>query len=379
MKNSNAFDVMVVYSQSSTTSALSNGADTATPFPLNGKHAIYNDSYAYFLKICAKNNLNAAFTTSADVTGSGKFKSYWLFKNKKWSKIRKHASSNFIFDKFSPTTAKKNKIRKTLFSGEKVQAFNSPEIFSLFFDKQRTYSHLPRFAIPTVSIDKAFKKNVRQALSDLKKIAFAHHNCEDFSSKMVLKDRFGAGGNEIYSIDSQNAEEEICAVLGKNKDSSFVLQPFIKFDKGCVQNGYAGFVDVRVIYLGSKVIQSYIRTPKRGDFRCNVHQGGSIYYISPDKIPSEVANKSEEIIGFLDQNYDLFSLDFVISNRGNAYLVEGNCGVGINWDIADKADVRMAKKLIRDIVKSIKVRIMEQGDIILPGAEKTEATYAFPA
>lgn len=379
MRNPKIFDVMVVYSHNSATSAVCTGRDTSTPFPTCGKNALYNDSYAYFLEKCKENNLKAGFTTSADVTGSGRFRSCWLFENKRWKKIKRNVYSNFIFDKLSPTTEEKGKMRKMLFEDEKVQPFNSPEMFSLFFDKQRTYSRLPNFAIPTVSVNSGSRRSIKKAVSDLKKTTLAHPNYEDFSSEMVLKDRYGAGGNGIYSIGKKNPEDEIASAMNGRSKKSFILQPFAKFDKGYVQSGYSGFVDIRVIYLGKRIIQAYIRTAKKDDFRCNVHQGGSIVYISPDKIPSEVVSKSKEIAAFLDKDQDLYALDFITSNKGNVYLIEGNCGPGINWDVTDKMDVKMAKALMRSIVKSIGVRICENAEVLAHATKSASDRYLLPA
>ena len=95
------FDVLIVYSEKLANSASSTRVITA-PFPKGSDNESYNLVYSYFLKNCRKNNLKAAFTTSADIIGPGKCQSYWLFEKNAWVKVQKVGFSEFIFGKFSP-------------------------------------------------------------------------------------------------------------------------------------------------------------------------------------------------------------------------------------------------------------------------------------
>ena len=365
MKNTSLFDVLVVYSDGIATSASSKEPSSQLPFSQDSGRANYNYAYAYFLEMCSENNLKAAFTTSSDITGAGSCSSYWLLEKNKWLKVNKQCYSSLIFDKFSPINDLQKLRRDTLFSNSVIQPFNAEPLFSIFFDKQKTYTHLKDFTIPTVAINKLDRISIKSAIAALRKLIHSHVQKQDFSRNFVLKDRFGAGGNGIYSIGAHDAVKEIHEVLKIDKNTSFILQPFVNFDKG-VYEEYSGFIDFRIIYLGKKIIQVFIRTAKKNDFRCNVHQGGMISYISPDEIPSKVKRMSEKIITFLNEDKALFSLDYIVSNQGNVYLLEGNCGPGVNWDLSDKVDVRMAKKLIRQIVVSLSQRVATNGTASLP-------------
>lgn len=106
------------------------------------------------------------------------------------------------------------------------------------------------------------------------------------------------------------------------------------------------------------MIQVFIRSAGENDFRCNVHQGGKISYILTEEIPFKIKQISNKIINYLDEDKDLFTLDFIISNEGNVYLLEGNCGPGVNWDLTDKTDTKMTKKLIRQIVTELSQRTL---------------------
>ena len=94
-----------------------------------------------------------------------------------------------------------------------------------------------------------------------------------------------------------------------------------------------------------------------GDFRCNQHQGGSLVYLDPDSLPANVLAKADKIASILNKKQSLFTLDFIVSNSGHSYLLEGNTGPGLTWDSADKRDKFEAEKLIDLIVNEFKCRI----------------------
>ncbi|MBU1323471.1 hypothetical protein KKE48_04200, partial [Patescibacteria group bacterium] len=106
MAETAVFDVLIVYSGRTAISANVAKADVLAPFPLGTSYASYNVVYGYFLDICRKNNLSAALTTSVDISGAGRCRSYWLFKSNHWIKVKKTGCSRLIFDKLSPVSRK---------------------------------------------------------------------------------------------------------------------------------------------------------------------------------------------------------------------------------------------------------------------------------
>ncbi len=123
------FDVLIVYSGKNAISADTAENKIVAPFYNN-----LNIFYGYFLQTCRKNNLNAALTTSVDIVGPGRCRSYWLFKDNHWFKVKKIGYSRLIFDKLSPINRQYRASRKLLFSSEEVRPFNQPDLFQLFFD-----------------------------------------------------------------------------------------------------------------------------------------------------------------------------------------------------------------------------------------------------
>lgn len=341
MAKTTVFDVLIVYSARSTISAGTAAPQVLAPFPLGTSYAGYNVVYGYFLAACRKNKLSAALTTSADISGAGRCRSYWLFKSRRWIKVGKTGYSELIFDKLSPVNRKYRVSRQLLFSSKKVKPFNQPDLFKLFFDKQKTYNRLSQFSAPTVTIENSTKLSIRKACQELKAMIKKHPHPNDFSSDIVMKDRFGAGGRDVYKFKA--GESHKMTTIMRQSKKSFILQPLVKFDN----------VDIRLIYLGGEIVQTYIRVAKDGDFRCNEHQGGSLKYIAKTAVPAAVMFQADNLVRVLNQTGSLFALDFMVSNSGNIYLIEGNTGPGLDWNLSIKENELAAQKLIRLVVKEL--------------------------
>lgn len=356
MEKITIFDVLIVYSDRLAKSANSLSEHILTPFAKGSRNESYNIFYGYFLRTCQKNNLRAAFTTPADITGAGRCRSYWLFENDRWIKVRKSGYSKLIFDKFSPFDQRIEDKRNLLFSSYEVKPLNNPYLFNLFFDKQKTYNKLRKFAIPTVVVEDSTKESIDRACKSLKDLMIRHPHKYDFSAEIVMKDRFGAEGVYVYKFKA-GEYKQMLAKVEKHKNISYIIQPFVKFDKGFSYQNSKVSADIRLIYLGGKVVQTYIRMAKEGEFRCNEHQGGSLKYISISEVPLGVMSLSEKIAKILNEKSSLFTLDFIISNNGNIYLLEGNTGPGLDWNLSIKENEIEAQKLIRIIIKELVRRV----------------------
>ncbi|HPS40472.1 MAG TPA: hypothetical protein PLQ50_00490 [Candidatus Woesebacteria bacterium] len=358
MKKPIYFDALIVYSEKFSSSASDSSILNKTPFSAKFGNSSYNIVYGYFLEISAKYKLKIALTTSADIIGAGLCKSFWEFKNQKWQKNNSSCSSNLIFDKFAPVNDGIKARRKLLFSSQKVKSFNSFKLFDLFFDKQQTYEKLAAYAIPTIALN-SLKDNTLQGISDacnrLAKLVSCNAHTTDFSSDIVMKDRFGSGGENVYKFTPQQFEN-ILAIVNQNAGISFILQPFIKFDRGFNYNNSPVMADIRFVYLGDKIVQSYIRIAQPGDFRCNEHLGGTLIYLPLKTIPQKVVNQANLIAKILNDQSSLYALDFVMSNNGNVYFLEGNTMPGLDWNTSLKTNEVEAKKLIKLIVEEIATR-----------------------
>jgi glutathione synthase/RimK-type ligase-like ATP-grasp enzyme len=354
MKKTHYFDVLVVYSDTIATSASSRINTDIEPFSIESGNDNYNGVYAHFLMECKKNGLSAAFTTSSEIIKAGTCKSYWLYDENigKWVKVNKKCFSPVIFDKFSPISKKSITARKLLFSTDDSTPFSDPYLLQLFKDKYKTYERLSSYSIPTVLIEGSSTPAIMSSLKNLNQLKNDHPTPLDFSSEIIIKDRNGAGGNHIYKVDPSNIQE-IKRILRNNYRLEFVIQPFVLFDKGYSHNNHLGLTDIRLIFFNQKVIQAYIRMAKKDDFRCNEHKGGILEYISLKDIPKDIITQSKNIIKSLQTKSSLYALDFIVSNSGNTYFLEGNTGPGLDWNLSKTVNERKAKQLIQLIVEEL--------------------------
>jgi len=352
------FAVVILYSEISTHSARDRSYKENSPFSARGRLDVYNDSYGYFLLECKKRGLKAAFVSSADIIGPGLFQSYWTF-DKKWKRNYGQAYADLIFDKYSPATVYQKKKMARLISTKSVNIFNNQKLKDIFRDKLNTYQNFDRCTIPTVSIKDFSKHKIFSAKRKLDKLSGAHKYKADFGEKYILKDQKGASGRKIYQIDFEHLKFidiwRQYKIDKKNKTGfSYVLQSFINCDRGFVIGKYAGLIDLRVIVLNNEIIQTYLRIAQKGSFLCNEHQGGELVYITKSDIPSDVLKMAGKIIRQiklkLNAKHCLYALDFIRSNNGNLYFIEGNSNPGLDWDHRKKINEIKTKKLIRLIV-----------------------------
>lgn len=348
-------DVLVVYSAGIALSSLVLDAVSMHPFALDSAQANYNLSYAYFLESCKKLNLKAGFTTSLDIIGPGTCQSYWTYENETWEKVHAPAQASQIFDKISPVSPVRAAERELLFSEKNVQPFNDVQLFVTFFDKQKTYTNFPEYSIPTVSVTGTSAAHIQLAILQLKNLIARHPYNEDFSKKLVLKDRFGAGGNHVYEV-THDYLQTISSLVQENPGIHFILQPFLLFDQGYSHNNQKGTSDIRIIYQHDEIIQCYIRTAQANDFRCNEHQGGTLTYMKDDDIPHDVLKISGNIVEKIAKPNALYALDFSVCNSGRTYFMEGNIGPGLDWNDKKKINEVMSKQLIDAIVTEISAR-----------------------
>jgi glutathione synthase/RimK-type ligase-like ATP-grasp enzyme len=359
MNSRDNLDVLVVYSACDAISAASDDLLSRHPFALDSKQANYNLSYAYFLKECDKTGLKAGLTTSADIIGPGLCDNYWSYVEDNWVKVDRKAKSCHVFDKLSPRTSTRAAERRLLLSDEAVYPFNDRELFKTFFDKLKTYQKLPAYAIPTAEVCSDEIEDIKAAVREVTELIDSHKFSSDFDDKLVLKDRFGAGGSHVYKIGS-NFVSRIRSIMKKYPHISFVIQPFLAFENGYTYRNQKAATDIRLIFHNDELLQSYIRLAKDDDFRCNEHQGGKLVYVDQSDIPDRIHEISRKIVRQIGKPQSLYALDFVVSNSGMVYFLEGNSGPGIDWDIKKKHNEIKSKELIRKIVKEFESRIANQ-------------------
>lgn len=347
MKKTNIFDVLIVYD-----AKIANGE--MAPFSLVGKRKKYNDVYSFFLKECKKMGIRAAFTTTNDIINSGTCKSYWVYQNNSWIHRDKTCYSMLIFDKFSVRNSRLQQASELLFSSFLVKPYKDTMLSKLFNDKQQTHDALHEYSIPTVSFNSSSRKEINRSLQALKALLSEHKHANDFMKDIVLKDKFGAGGNNIFKI-SGDYTNEIYKKMQELKDLSFVVQPCMNFEKGYSYKDNVNATEIRYIYLQNKIVQMYIRIAGNANFLCNNGSGG--IEVGLYDIPTGVTLASQKISKLLDRKESLYALDFIVSNNKNVYLLEGNISPGIDWNPENIPNVLMNQRMIKIIVADLKNKI----------------------
>lgn len=352
------FDVMVVYSAGITVSARSRRR-VSTPFAAANDPKKYSLAYSYLLKACHDRGVTAILGVGHDIVGAGTVNGYWSYENNVWKRKRGLAKARVIFDKLSPTTDIKIHRRSLLFSKANITPFNTDQLYQLFFDKYHLFEHFGELTVPTVKIRAQNQTAINRSITKLLKMMTSSDKRGDYLSEFILKDRFGAAGNHVYKVDI-NDLESIGNIVKHNSENDFILQPRINFENGYKYKSYRGQIEIRVIIANTKIVQAYLRMPEENGYLCNGSQGGSIVYIDPEKLPKSIHQEIVKAQSLIESSTDIYSLDYIISDQGNIYLLEGNTGPGITWDPENKDDVEGAKKLIRIIADNLAMRVIKR-------------------
>ena len=143
----------------------------------------------------------------------------------------------------------------------------------------------------------------------------------------VIKLLEGTQGRGV--VLTETMEAAISAVETMKKiDANILIQEFISESKG---------EDIRAIVVGDKVVASMKRKAKPGEFRSNVHLGGSVENYELNDLEKENAVKAAKVLGL-----SVAGVDLIQSNRGPLVL-EVNSSPGLEGiekasgiDVADK-------------------------------------------
>lgn len=350
------FDVMVLYIDSGTISR-KNQRKIFFPFPTTNERHRYNRTYAFLLNECQKKGLSAAFTSSDKIIGPGEFQGYWTYDGVQWVWNKGKAKTRVIFDKFTPRSDDDRNKYQLMISDSRIKTFKSPHLLQLFRDKWKTYQKFTSVAIPTVPITHKTKSAIIEKQLELDQLVQQHSSKSDFSKQYIVKDQFGAGGDRVYKVDTQDPHwyEELRKRWDEKED--YVLQPFISCYEGKQFNLYSGYIDIRVILLNKKIIQSYIRIAKPGEFRANAMQGGQVVYLDIQDLPQDLLERVYAIVDLLPKDHQLYTLDFLRGRGGRLYFIEGNDSPGITW--YNKSDEIHTKRMISLIVDQLGILVQD--------------------
>ena len=143
----------------------------------------------------------------------------------------------------------------------------------------------------------------------------------------VIKLLEGTQGRGVVLTETMEAAISAIETM-KKIDANILIQEFIRESKG---------EDIRAIVVGDKVVASMKRKAKPGEFRSNVHLGGTVENYELNKQEEESAIKAAKVLGL-----SVAGVDLIQSNRGPLVL-EVNSSPGLEGiekasgiDVADK-------------------------------------------
>lgn len=154
---------------------------------------------------------------------------------------------------------------------------------------------------------------------------------------MVIKLIEGTQGQGVVLAETDKAAESVIDAF-RGLDAYFLAQEFIQEAKGS---------DIRCFVIGGKVVAAMMRTAKPGEFRSNLHRGGTA---QPVKITPEervTAVRAAKILGL-----NVAGVDILRSNHGPV-VMEVNSSPGLEG-IEAASDVDIADQIIEFVEKNAK-------------------------
>jgi ribosomal protein S6--L-glutamate ligase len=130
---------------------------------------------------------------------------------------------------------------------------------------------------------------------------------------MVIKLIAGTQGKGVVLAETRKAAESVCDAF-RGLDAHFLVQEFIQ---------EAGGADIRCFVIGDRVVAAMKRQAKEGEFRSNLHRGGSA---EPIRITPE--ERSTALLAAKIMGLNVAGVDLLRSNRGPV-VMEVNSSPGL--------------------------------------------------
>ncbi len=151
---------------------------------------------------------------------------------------------------------------------------------------------------------------------------------------LVVKLLEGTQGMGVVLCETKKAAESVIDAF-RELDAQFMVQEFIK---------EAGGSDIRALVVGGKVVGAMMRTGQEGEFRSNLHRGGSAKVIKITPEERSTAVRSAKIMGL-----NVAGVDILRSKHGPV-VMEVNSSPGLEGiEAATEKDI--AGKII-DFIES---------------------------
>lgn len=156
------------------------------------------------------------------------------------------------------------------------------------------------------------------------------------SSSTVLKTLSGSQGVGVMLAENAKTAQAMRDTLTANQIPT-LTQIFIPEAAG---------QDIRAFVIGDKVVAAMQRQGKAGDFRANIHQGGTAKSIQLTDEEQTLAVKSTQAIGL-----DVAGVDLICTQHG-LMVLEVNAAAGLEM-IEQVSGVGIAEKMIECVIERI--------------------------
>ncbi|MEL1224480.1 MAG: 30S ribosomal protein S6--L-glutamate ligase [Candidatus Neomarinimicrobiota bacterium] len=152
------------------------------------------------------------------------------------------------------------------------------------------------------------------------------------STPLIMKLLQGTQGQGIVLAETRKAAESVMSAF-RQLDADIMVQEFIK---------ESGGTDIRAFVVGDEVVASMKRIAPEGEFRSNVHRGGTMEKVQLTLEEENIAVNASRILGL-----SIAGVDLMRSNRG-PLILEVNSSPGLQG-IETCSEVDVAEKIILHI------------------------------
>ena len=151
---------------------------------------------------------------------------------------------------------------------------------------------------------------------------------------VVLKVLRGTQGMGVMLVNTPISLESVLDTL-RTLDQDVIIQQFIVEGAGS---------DYRVFVIGNEVIATMMRTAPRGEFRSNIHRGGSGNSIQLPSTYEQTAIRAAKILGL-----EIAGVDLMESHSG-PMVIEVNSSPGFEG-IEKATRINVAKKIVEHMIR----------------------------
>jgi len=158
---------------------------------------------------------------------------------------------------------------------------------------------------------------------------------------------FGSGVSILESRRSLRSMLDLVVASSAQRNNHILIQEYVKEAKG---------KDIRVFIVGGKIVAAMERKAKRGEFRSNFHQGGSVSLADLTEEEQRISLKAVEVIGLQVAGVDL------IRTASGPKILEVNSNPGLEG-ITSATNINVSAEIVHfaeEVVRRKRLRRKEK-------------------